>query len=213
MTLDSFLAVLKGVPVTVVLTIGALLIGAVGAIPLLILRQSRLLPVSIIARAMIELFRGIPPIVWLFIIYFGLATVVRLDSMTAAMLGLGVISTAYLAEIYRGGLAAVAKGQWEASAALGMPRATVLARIVGPQVGRISVPAAATYGIGLLKDTSVAYTIGVTDVLYFANEQSRMTTDPFWPFIVAALVYIVMSVPCAWGSRRLDAALRQRVAR
>ena len=213
MTLDVLLAVLEGVPVTVVLTIGALLIGAVGAIPLLILRQSRLLPVSIIARAMIELFRGIPPIVWLFIVYFGLATVVRLDSMTAAMLGLGVISTAYMAEIYRGGLAAVAKGQWEASAALGMPRATVLTRIVGPQVARISVPAAATYGIGLLKDTSVAYTIGVTDVLYFANEQSRTTTDPFWPFVVAALVYIVMSVPCAWGSRRLDATLRQRVAR
>lgn len=213
MSLDILFNILRGVPITLLLTIGALLIGALGAVPLLAARQSGFRPLAIVAKSVIELLRGIPPIVWLFIVFFGLSNWILLDAMTAAMLGLGVISCAYMAEIYRGGLAAVAKGQWEASAALGMPRTTVLARIIGPQVGRISVPAAATYAIGLLKDTSVAYTIGVTDILYWANDQSRLTTDAFGPFVLAAVVYIVLTIPCAWGSRALDTSLRKRVAR
>lgn len=98
--------------------------------------------------------------------------------MTAATLGLGIISCAYLAEIYRSGVA-VGAGQWEASAALGMPRRTVLTRIVGPQMGRISVPAAATYAIGLLTDFSVAYAIGppTTCTGLAANPGSPLTSS------------------------------------
>ncbi len=213
MSIDILLTILQGVPITLLLTLGALVLGAGGGIPLIAARQSGFRPLSFVAKTTIELLRGIPPIVWLFIIFFGLGNYVRLDAMSAAVIGLGVISCGYMAEIYRGGLAAISQGQWEAAAALGMPRWATLARIIGPQVGRVSVPAAATYAIGLLKDSSVAFTIGVTDVLYWANDQSRLTTDAFGPFVLAALVYIVMTVPCAWGARALDASLRQRVTR
>ncbi|TDO46385.1 polar amino acid transport system permease protein [Kribbella sp. VKM Ac-2527] len=210
---EILLTILAGVPITLLLTAGALVVGVLGGIPLVAARQSRAAILRLPARATIELLRGIPPIVWLFIIFFGLGTYVRLDAMSAAAIGLGLISCAYLAEIYRGGLAAIAKGQWEASAALGMPRTATLTRVIGPQVGRVCIPAAASYAIGLLKDTSVAFTIGVTEILYWANDQSRETSDAFWPFVLAAVVYIVMTIPCAWAARALDASLRKRVAR
>ena len=214
MSLDVLWSILSGLPTTVILTVLGLLVGAVGGIPLVLLRRSRLAPVRVSTRLVIELLRGIPPIVWLFIIFFGLAPVgIRLDPLTAAVVGLGVISAAYLAEIYRGGLAAVNHGQYEASSALGMSRTDTMTRIVGPQVIRVSIPAVATYGIGLLKDSSIAFTIGATDLMYYANAKSRTTADAIGPFLVVAAVYIVLSLCSAWGARSLDSHLRRRVAR
>ncbi|MBT2515005.1 amino acid ABC transporter permease [Arthrobacter sp. ISL-30] len=199
---------------TIGLTVSALAIGAVGGIPLALGRRSQIPALRFLAVSLIEILRGIPPIVWLFIIYFGLGTALpQLDPLTSAIVGLGVISCAYMAEIYRGGLSAVAQGQWEASEALGMGRQSVLTFIIGPQVFRVSVPAAASYAIGLIKDSSVAYTIGVTEIVYFANDQSRQSSDALGPFFIAALVYVIMTIPCAWATRALDARLRMRVAR
>ncbi|WP_308113892.1 amino acid ABC transporter permease [Arthrobacter sp. ISL-30] len=212
--MDIFLTVLQGVPMTIGLTVSALAIGAVGGIPLALGRRSQIPALRFLAVSLIEILRGIPPIVWLFIIYFGLGTALpQLDPLTSAIVGLGVISCAYMAEIYRGGLSAVAQGQWEASEALGMGRQSVLTFIIGPQVFRVSVPAAASYAIGLIKDSSVAYTIGVTEIVYFANDQSRQSSDALGPFFIAALVYVIMTIPCAWATRALDARLRMRVAR
>ena len=211
MSAQVFLDVLRGVPITLFLTLAAFSFGAVVAVPLVIARLSPYAAVRIPARGMVELFRGIPPIVWLFIIYFGVSEFLLVDAMTASVVGLGVISAAYLAEIYRGSLAAVVRGQWEASYALGMSRVETVVRIIGPQVARVSIPAAAAYGIGLLKDSSVAFTIGVTEVVYFANEQARVANDSLGPYVIAAAVYIVLTVPCAWGSRALDTSLRRKV--
>lgn len=212
--MDTFLTILQGVPMTIGLTVGALAIGAVGGIPLALARRSSIAAVSLAAVSVIEVLRGIPPIVWLFIIYFGLGTALpMLDPITSAIIGLGLISCAYMAEIYRGGLSAITRGQWEASEALGMGRQSVLTFIIGPQVFRVSVPAAASYAIGLLKDSSVAYTIGVSEIVYFANDQSRQTSDALGPFFLAALVYVMMTIPCAWATRALDTRLRMRVAR
>jgi polar amino acid transport system permease protein len=213
MTPNTLIAILQGVPATIVVTAAALAVGALGGLPLVLARSSSLAVIRIPARTLIELLRGIPPIVWLFIIYFGLAEIVMLDTITSAVVGLGVVSSAYMAEIYRGSLTAVHRGQWDASNALGMSRSTTLARVIGPQVARVSVPAAATYAIGLLKDSSVAYTIGVADIVYFANSESRLTSDAIGPFLLAAGVYVALTIPCAWGARRLDSSLRRRVAR
>jgi polar amino acid transport system permease protein len=211
MTVHALLVILRGVPTTLVLTAATFALGALAGIPLVAARTSHHRLLSVPARAAIELFRGIPPIVWLFIIYFGFGDYVALDAMTATIIGLGLISCAYMAEIYRGGLASISQGQWEAANSLGMSRRTTLARIIAPQVGRVSIPAAATYGIGLLKDTSVAFTIGVTDILYWANDQARVSNDSLGPYLLAAGVYIVLTVPCAWATRSLDASLRAKV--
>ena len=212
--MDTFLIILQGVPMTIGLTVAALAIGAFGGIPLALGRRSNIPGIRFIAVSLIEVLRGIPPIVWLFIIYFGLGTALpMLDPLTSAIIGLGLISCAYMAEIYRGGLSAITRGQWEAGEALGMGRQSVLTFIIGPQVFRVSVPAAASYAIGLIKDSSVAYTIGVSEIVYFANDQSRQSSDALGPFFLAALVYVIMTIPCAWATRALDARLRKRVAR
>lgn len=212
--MEMFLAVLRGAPFTLLLTVVAFVLGAVGGIPLALARRSKILPLRWIARSIIELLRGIPPIVWLFFIYFGVGTSFpQINAMMAAMVGLGAISCAYMAEIYRGGLLAISNGQWEAAEALGMGRQSVWSKVIGPQVFRVSVPAAATYAIGLLKDSSVAFTIGFTELTFFANEQSRQASAAILPFLYAAIIYMIMTIPCAWASRSLDARLRKRVAR
>ena len=211
---DTFEVILSGVPYTLALTFLAFAIGALLGIPLVIARRSRVWPLRWLARAVTEIVRGLPPIVWLFIIYFGLGTTyLTLDAFTAATLGLGVISAAYMAEIYRGGLSAIHSGQWEAAAALGMSKRSTLVRIIGPQIVRVSVPASASYVIGLLKESSVAFTIGVTEIVYYATSESRSTSEALGPYLVAALIYVAITIPCAWGARAMDSSLRKRVAR
>lgn len=213
MTEEILETILRGLPMTLLLTGGGLAIGCVGGIPLMLARVSRFLVLRVLARAIIELFRGVPPIVWMFFIAFGMGSSLTIDTLTAAVIALGVISSAYMAEIYRGGLLAVHRGQFEASHALGMSRVDTMARVVGPQVVRVSVPAAATFGIGLLKDSSVASTIGVSEMTFLASQETRLSGDVFGPFLTVAAVYILLSLVAAWASRSLDSALRRRVAR
>jgi len=207
-------AIALGVPSTVVVTALAFAMGAVLGVPLALARRSGPAPLRWLAQALIDVLRGIPPVVWLFFIYFGLGNdVVRIEPLVAGTVGLGLIASAYLAEVYRGGLLAVHAGQQEAAEALGLSPGTTLARVVGPQAVRVALPGAATYLIGLLKDSSIVSTIGVTEMVFRANAVSRSTGDGLMPFLVAAALYIVLSAPLAWASRSLDARLRRRVAR
>lgn len=203
----------RGLPMTLLLTAGGLIIGSIGGIPLMLARTSRFRVLQVFARVAIEFLRGIPPIVWIFFLAFGLGRSITVGTLTAAVVALGLISSAYMAEIYRGGVAAVHQGQFEASSALGMSRVDTMIRVVGPQVVRVSVPTTATYGIGLLKDSSVASTIGVTEMTFLASHQTRLSGDIFGPFLAVATVYIALSLVAAWATRSLDATLRRRVAR
>ncbi|PWJ53871.1 amino acid ABC transporter membrane protein 1, PAAT family [Quadrisphaera granulorum] len=207
-------AVLLGVPYTLLVTVVALAIGAVLGLPLALARRSPLAVLNVPARVVIDVLRGIPPVVWLFIIFFGIGNqFVTLDPIQAGSLGLGLISAAYLAEIYRSGLGAVHSGQWEASSALGLSRTDSMVRVVGPQAFRVALPAASTYAIGLLKDSSVVSAIGVADIVFQATGDSRATGAALAPFLVAAAIYILLGTPLAIASRRMDSRLRMRVAR
>lgn len=206
--------VLLGVPMTLLITALAFSIGAVLGIPLALARRASVAPVRWISRFLIDVLRGIPPIVWLFLIFFGIGTdFVRLSSFEAAVLGLGLIAAGYMAEIYRGGLLAVHAGQFESAAALGMSRRTSMVRIIAPQAFRVTLPSATTYAIGLLKDSSIAATIGATEIVFRATAASRASGEGLEPFLVAAAVYIVLGTPLAWLSRVADARMRGRVAR
>ncbi|GAB3192673.1 cystine ABC transporter permease [Geodermatophilus arenarius] len=212
--MDVLEAVLLGVPVTLLVTVLAFALGAVLAVPLAAARRSRVTPVRWLGRVVIDVVRGIPPVVWLFLIFFGLGRdLIRLEPIEAGVIGLGIISAGYLAEIYRGGLSAVHRGQWEAASALGMGGSDTLVRIVAPQAFRVSLPAATTYAISLLKDSTIVSAIGVTEILFRATQSARSMGAGLTPFFVAAAVYILLSAPLAWLSRGLDARLRARVAR
>ncbi len=211
---DIVLTLLWAVPYTLALTALAFVIGAVLGVPICALRMSKNAALKLFVGSVILVIRSIPPLVWLFLIYFGLGSgYIQLNAFTAAAIGLGLITAVNMAEIYRGSLAAIHFGQWEASAALGLPRWNMLSEIIAPQLARISLPAAATYAIGLLKETAVASAIGVPELAYQAYHISQQTFRGLDVYAMVAVIYIAMSLPIAWLSRTVDKKMRARVAR
>jgi polar amino acid transport system permease protein len=211
---ELLLNLLRGIPQTVGITVGAFTIGLLLGVPLVLMRRSQLRLLRWPARIFIDVMRGIPPIVWLFIIFFGLGdALIKLTSFQAATLGLGLVSAAYLAEIYRGGFLAVPAGQNETSMALGMTYADTLRFILGPQVLRVSVPPMATFFVSLLKDSTVASTIGVRDIMMAGSQAAQASAGGFVPFVFAAAIYILLSIPVAFFSRLMDEKLRRSIGR
>ena len=211
---ETLLLLLQGLPVTIALTAGAFLLGAVLAIPLTAMRVARNPLPRLLAAFLIQFVRAVPPLLWLFLIFFGIGmTFVPVDPFPAALIGLTLIAAANLAEIYRGALSSIPKGQWEATAALGMGRASTLAEIIMPQVFRVALPSAATYLIGLMKETAIASTIGVSEMVARGNQVTQLTSRGLETFAAVGLLFIALSLPLAWASRRLDRALREKVAR
>lgn len=212
--MEMLKAIAIGLPLTVLVTILALMIGTVVALPIVAGLRSRNRLIWLMSRGLVDLLRGIPPVVWLFILYYGISIgAVRLSALQAGVLGLGVVAAAYLAEIFRGAISAVPKGQWEASSALGFHRATVWTRIVGPQTARAAIPAYTTFAIGLLKDSSIASTIGVSEIVFMSSQYARQSGSGILVFFVAAGIYILLSVPLGLLSRHLDVKMRKAVAR
>jgi polar amino acid transport system permease protein/cystine transport system permease protein len=209
---DALLVVLLGLPMTLLVTALSFTIGIIGGIPLMLGLRSRTRWVRLACRFAVDLIRGVPPIVWLFLLYFGVSFgAIRLDSLNAAVWGLGIISSAYLAEIYRGAFATLPRGQAEASAALGLGGTVTFTRVLAPQALRTALPSIATYLLSLLKDSSIASTIGVADMVFNATMFARQNpaTAGIVPFFIAAAVYLIISIPVAVTARRLDTRLRR----
>jgi polar amino acid transport system permease protein len=207
---------LNGMGTTLTLTVLSFLLGAVVALPIAVARVSRFHALRFIAGGYVEFVRGIPPIAWLFVLFFGLNQFgVHPQSFTAAVVGLGVISSGYLAEIYRAGFNAVPPGQREAAAALSIRPSAAFRTVVAPQAAITALPLAIAYFIGLLKDSAVASVIGVQDITTIALSLSRRSLDALTIFAAAGLVYLIISIPVGifgrwagealarkWGSRR-----------
>ncbi len=214
MLLDNLSVILVGVPFTIALTLAAFVLGALLGLPLCAMRLSRFGLVSFVGTSLILIFRSIPPIVWLFIIFFGIGLgYIQLDPFSSATIGLGLITAANMAEIYRGALSAIHPGQWEASQALSLSTRHKFIDVIGPQLVRISLPSATTYVIGLMKDTAVASAIGVHEIAYQAYHLSQQTFRGLSVYAASGLLYIVISVPIAWLARWTDVRLRAVVAR
>lgn len=210
----DFTLFLRGLGWTVVLTTGAFVMGAVLAVPLLAARLSKWRVLRLPAGILIQIIRAIPPILWLFIIFFGVGmSVFPINPFAAAVIGLGLIAAANMAEIYRGALHSIHHGQWEACRALDLPRWSMMRDIIAPQAFRVALPSVASYLIGLMKETAVASTIGVNELTYQGNQMSQLTFKGLEIFAFVGLFYIVLSLPIAWLSRVTDAHLRAKVAR
>lgn len=212
--MEGFTAIIAAVPYTALVTLGAFGLGFVLAIPLMFARRARLMVVRGISGFIADLARGIPPIVWLLMIYFGLPNLgIMLDPIPAAIIGLGIITAGYLAEIFRGGMLAVRKGQFEAANALGLGGWTSFTRVVAPQAMRAMQPGLTTYSIGLIKDSSIASVIGVTEMVYTANSYAKISKEGVLLFFEAALIYLVISVPLGLLARRIEAHKQEASAR
>lgn len=213
MSAASLLTILRGVEWTVLLSLASFVLGSLLAIPLCALRVSRHASLAFLSTAIIVLIRSVPPIVWLFILFFGLGSgFFSLDAFPAAVIALSLITMANMAEIYRGALQSIHVGQFEAARALNMPAWSRFVDVVAPQLVRVALPSAATFLIGLMKDSAIASAIGVTEIAFQANFVARREFAGLQIFAFAGLLYILMSLPVALLSRYADAALRAKVA-
>jgi polar amino acid transport system permease protein len=204
----------SGLPWTLAVTAGAFAIGALVGLPVMLAEESTCAPLRLLARTYVNLVRAVPPIVWLFIVYFGVGSeLLRLTPFGAALIGLGLISSAHLAEIYRGGMISIAKGQREAAAALNLGPVYSFIDIMAPQAIRVALPPAAGYAIGLLKDSAISSAIGVPELTERANEAAQATLSGLPVYFTLAMIYILMSLPIAWLARVVDTRLRAKVAR
>ena len=214
MSAQMLATILGGVTWTIALSLTALAIGIVLGGLLCAMRTSGVALLDIAAGGLILAFRSVPPIVWLFLIYFGIGTgIVQVSPFQAAAVGLGLITGANMAEIFRGSLKAIHVGQWEAARALSMPPFWRMADVIVPQLLRISLPSIVSYAIGLLKDTAIASTIGVPEIAFQASHVSQTTFRGLESFAFAGALYILLSIPIALASRTIDQRLRARVAK
>ncbi|HEY1537369.1 MAG TPA: ABC transporter substrate-binding protein/permease, partial [Polyangiaceae bacterium] len=160
-----------------------------------------------LAAAYVELFRGTPLLLQLYVLYFGLADVVRLSPMTAAVLGLALNYGAYEAEVYRGALSSVPAGQTEAARALGLSRWQALRYVVFPQALRTALPAVTNDFVALLKDSSLISVITVVELTKRMTILAVELRDWITPGLLCAALYFVMSFPLARWARRIERRL------
>jgi polar amino acid transport system substrate-binding protein len=164
-------------------------------------------PVRAAAGLYVELFRGTPVLLQLYVLYFALAPLLRLDAFTAAVLGLGMNYAAYESELYRAGLQAVPVGQTEAALALGMSRRLALRRIVLPQALRVALPGMANDFIALLKDSSLVSVITVVELTKQMTITAVDVRSWLIPGALCAALYLAMSYPLSLLARRLEGRL------
>jgi polar amino acid transport system substrate-binding protein len=181
------------------------------AVPLgLLLAVARVygaLPARALARGYIEVFRGTPVLLQLFVLYYGLGGYVNLSPMTAAVVGLGLNYAAYEAEVYRGALLAIPRGQGEAARALGLGPWQTLRHVMVPQALRIALPPSTNDFIALLKDSSLVSTITVIELTKRMSVDAIDMGSYLIPGLLCAGLYLVLSLPLAELARRLERRL------
>ena len=214
LVLSSFWPMLlAGVTVTIPLALVSFAIGLVLAIAAALMRISGNRVLSGLARAYISVIRGTPLLVQIFVVYYGLPQIdVRLDAWPAAVIALSLNVGGYAAEVIRAAILSVPKGQWEAAFTVGLPRATALRRIILPQAARVSVPPLSNTFISLVKDTSLASTILVTELFRVTQQIAAASYQVMVVYLTAALVYWVICLVLSSGQGAIERRLDSRVA-
>ncbi|MBL4645681.1 MAG: ectoine/hydroxyectoine ABC transporter permease subunit EhuD [Rhizobiales bacterium] len=185
--------------------IGYLIALVVGLIFLLAQRTKYKL-VNIIVRECVEFIRSTPLIVQLFFVYFVAPEFgIVLSAWTAAMMTIGLHFGTYLSEVYRGGLAAVPRSQWEACRALNLSPIRTYTRVILPQALPASLPGMGNYLVGIFKDTPMLSTIGVVELMHTANALGAETYRYLEPYTMVGFIFLMISLPTAAGLRWLEA--------
>jgi cystine transport system permease protein len=198
---------------TVPLTAVSFVLGLVLALVVALMRLSTMRLVSAVARVYISVIRGTPLLLQLFIVFYGLPNVgVRFDPFPAAVIALTANVAGYAAETIRAAILAVPRGQWEAASTIGMSYVTTLRRVVLPQAVRTAIPPLSNTLISLVKDTSLASTILVGEILRKAQEIAAPTYQFFLLYGVAAAFYWVVCQLLSHLQNRLEARENRYVA-
>lgn len=201
---------LGGLPQTAGVALGALLFALVFGLVIALLRLSGWAVLRWPAIGYIEIFRGTPALVQLFVIYFGLPDIgLQPTPLQAAIIGLGLNGAAYLAEIYRAGIESIHRGQMEAALSLGLTPANAMRHVVLPQALRTMLPPITNFAIVLLKDTAIVFAVGVVEIMALARNLVTETLQSAAVYLIAGAIYLCLTIPMARLAARLE---RQRRA-
>jgi His/Glu/Gln/Arg/opine family amino acid ABC transporter permease subunit len=202
---DYFGVLLQGLWITVALTLSVIVMSAILAVPVALARMAPNRLIRFPVDAYVEVTRATPLLLQLIYIYYVLPSIgIRLPGIVCAVIGLTFNYTAYMSEVYRGGIKAVAQGQWLAAAALGMTDSLAFRRIILPQAVRIVIPTLGNYFISLFKDTALCSVIGIQELLFKGTIISARSFQYFTIYTLTAILYFSVGYPAALFVRWLE---------
>ena len=187
-----------------------LLIGVVFGLLFALIRFHRIPILNFIVMAFVEIMRGAPFLIIVFAVYFALPYMgIQLDAIASGIVVLSMSATAYLSEIFRGGLMAIDKGQFEAADALGLTYFQKLRFIILPQMIKISLPSMIGQIVLTIKDTSIVSLVGVVEIVRTSRQIMQITLDPFTAFGIVSIYFAIVCYPLIYFSQRLERRLQK----
>ncbi|HDA2548178.1 TPA: ABC transporter permease subunit [Staphylococcus aureus] len=186
---------LKGIKITILISLIGVALGSILGAFVALMKLSKIKIISWIASIYIEILRGTPMLVQVFIVFFGITAALGLDisALVCGTIALVINSSAYIAEIIRAGINAVDKGQMEAARSLGLNYRQTMKSVIMPQAIKNILPALGNEFVTLIKGSSIVSTIGVGEIMFNAQVVQGISFDPFTPLIVAAALYFVLT--------------------
>ena len=199
---------LEGATTTVLLSFFSVIVGVGCGTLMALARLSTNKFLSKAAKVYIDIIRGTPLLVQLYLVYFGLATVLDLNDFVSGVIAVSVNTTAYIAEIIRSGIQSVDKGQMEAARSMGMPKRMAMSQIILPQAMKNILPAIGNEFATLIKETSIVSLIGIHDLMYSSDTVRGATFTVFIPLLMTAFLYFVMTTMIAFFMAKLERKLQ-----
>lgn len=186
---------LKGIKITILISLIGVALGSILGAFVALMKLSKIKIISWIASIYIEILRGTPMLVQVFIVFFGITAALGLDisALVCGTIALVINSSAYIAEIIRAGINAVDKGQMEAARSLGLNYRQTMKSVIMPQAIKNNLPALGNEFVTLIKESSIVSTIGVGEIMFNAQVVQGISFDPFTPLLVAAALYFVLT--------------------
>lgn len=195
---------MQGLWITLQLGAASIVAGLALGLALAMTRLYAAAPLSLLTRVYIDVFRSVPLLVLLIIVYYALPFVgLRLSPFVSAMAALTLVSGAYTAEIFRAGIEAIPRGQFEASAALGLSGPQTMKEVILPQAVKIVIPPLTNNSINVVKDTALASVVAMPDLLKQATQAQALAANPT-PLIVAAAIYVAFLWPLVAAVSRME---------
>ena len=219
------LALLQGAGITISIALATLPFGLALGLVVALWKRSRHAPLRALSTLYTTVFRGVPELLTLYIIYFGIQVVLQeawrwlglpgsfsMPPFVAGMVALGVVLSAFSSEVWVGALNAIPTGQREAAAALGLSKAQAFRLVVFPQLIRVALPGLGNNWMVLLKETSLVSVITLPDIMFITTRANVATKEPFLFFGAAIAIYLFFSLVSAWGIGKMEARANRGIA-
>ncbi|KAA0888649.1 amino acid ABC transporter permease [Pusillimonas sp. ANT_WB101] len=207
-TLIQFEYLLKGMAWTLLLSAISFVLGSLGGFGVMLARVSRFKAVRILTSLLIQIVQGIPLLVLLFIVYFGVGVIgLNMPPLAAASIALMIYVSAFLGEIWRGSVQSIEQTQWEASECLGLSRWQSLRLVIIPQAIKLSLPATVGFLVQVIKSTSLASVVGFVELTRAGQIINNSLFQPFLVFAIVGVLYFALCYPLSLWSRKMERKL------